>query len=201
MAGSEPQRPSGDETVSDARQRRHTDRPLGVRLRALVRENWYRDVWLLVITVLVALALSSATDTADHAKRTAQVAAQAAREAEAATRAIQAQRVATVRANCEAQNARHDGTVKQLGKLFTRRRAPGAAVRVPGVPPALVRAVQAVQAIQARASRAPTILLIDALQPHQDCAAAVARATSGPPAVLTLPPILPPTVGQSRQHR
>lgn len=76
------------------------------------------------------------------------------------TAEIQSQRERNIRESCEAQNRRHDGTIGVLDRLIAQR--------AKSASPAEVR--------QMRSSRAYTVLLIDALAPHQDCADVVARS-------------------------
>lgn len=87
-----------------------------------IRENWYRDVWLLIISGVVALALIKALNTADRAKTLVQD--------------IQSQRVEAIRNNCRDQNTRHLNTLHELDVLDARlppsRRAEARAGR-PGV--------------------------------------------------------------------
>lgn len=68
---------------------------------------------------------------------------------------IQTQRVQLTRATCNAQNKKHDDAVKILDRLIAQT----------------PRGKHA----QAQANRAATILFINALASHQDCAAAVKR--------------------------
>lgn len=137
--------------VADNR-RRSSDRGW----RRLVRENWYRDVWLLAITI-VALAGTI-------------VAVNGANEARDATREIQAQRIETIWSSCRQQNARHDGTIRELNVLLR----------------ASMRTADPARRQQLSASRASTVLLINQLAPKQDCAMIVKRATQTP---VSLPPI------------
>jgi hypothetical protein len=58
--------------VADHR-RRVTDRGW----RRLIRENWYRDVWMLIITGLVALALWNQSDTTREVRSNQQANTQA----------------------------------------------------------------------------------------------------------------------------
>lgn len=152
--------------------RRRQDRRLRDRLRIRMRENWYRDVWLLAISGLVLLALSSSSDTSVKAQR----AAEAARRL-AVT--IQHQRIENVRATCVAQDARHDATIRALDHLYGRRRL---RLVLPGVPPVISRALGELLALQQRSSRAPTIFLINAVVPRQDCSRVVDRALGIRPA-------------------
>ena len=75
------------------------------------------------------------------------------------TREIQAERARSVRDGCEAQNQRHDGTIKTLNRLIDK---------LPSGP-------QRERAIHNRDS---TVVLIEALVPKRDCEAQV-RATVG----------------------
>lgn len=55
--------PLGGERRTYAPQgRRSEDRPPKHRRIAILRENWYRDVWLIIISGLVLLALARASD-------------------------------------------------------------------------------------------------------------------------------------------
>lgn len=140
----------------------------GARLRRptriRVRENWYRDVWLLIITGVVALAVSQAQEGSRQAARAGRQAKQAAVE-------IQAQRVETIRTSCKAQNLRHVRTVRELLQIA-----------------AIIERKQPSKAREVRSSIGYNILLIDQLAPLQDCAAVVRAATSAPPRA-SLPPI------------
>jgi hypothetical protein len=66
---------------------------------------------------------------------------------------IQTQRRSLLRSNCEAQNKRHDNTIKELGVLVA----------------------QAPDLKAAKAAQPGTIALIDALAPTQDCTTYVKR--------------------------
>lgn len=50
---------------ADTPQRRASDQPWRRRLKILVRENWYRDVWLTVITVLLIFAVQGQNNVLD----------------------------------------------------------------------------------------------------------------------------------------
>jgi hypothetical protein len=71
-----------------AKQRSQTD----YGRRRVVRDNWYRDVWLVVITGLVLVALARGQDTTDHtaalANRTAALAEQVARYQQSNTQSL-----------------------------------------------------------------------------------------------------------------
>lgn len=71
--------------------------------RRFVRDNWYRDVWLLVVSAVVLVAIIKALGAANDAKDN--------------VAAIQDSRVALTRDTCEQQNSRHDNTIKRLNKL------------------------------------------------------------------------------------
>jgi hypothetical protein len=68
------------------------------------RENWYRDLWLFVISIVVAIAIIKAVSTSNKASDLAQ--------------AIQRQRVSQARDNCLDENARHKNTVDTLDGLI-----------------------------------------------------------------------------------
>lgn len=69
------------------------------------------------------------------------------------TSQIQAERARNVRSACEAQNARHDNTIRQVDRLIAE------------APPS--------RRARAGAGRAGTVLIIDALAPRRDCDALV----------------------------
>lgn len=73
---------------------------------------------------------------------------------------IQAERRNAYLVSCQDQNARHDATVNSLGVLISQIRDP-------------------VRRRRAEASKVGTILLINALAPHQDCKARVKMFVSG----------------------
>ena len=60
--------------------------------RMVVRENWYRDLWLLVVTVLLFFALAG----------------------------VQDQRREAIRVQCEDQNQRHDFALLVTNRLLAR---------------------------------------------------------------------------------
>lgn len=76
-------------------------------------------------------------------------------------REVQSQRVEAIRSNCEAQNRRHDETIVTLDRLVAS---------LPDGP----------RKERAKAGRKGTVLLIEALQPRQDCVALVRRAAPTP---------------------
>lgn len=86
----------------------------------------------------------------------------AANQAAGLAVAVQAQRLDNIRGTCERDNQRHDRTIKALDKILLR--AEGA------------RGLTRGHRIEIRASRVSTILLINALAPHQNCALVTARA-------------------------
>lgn len=75
-----------------------------------------------------------------------------------AVRDIQQSRIEITREACEEQNRRHDRTIRRLNRLIVeaKRRDPARAAEI------------------TRSSKG-SILLIDALQPHQDCAALIEK--------------------------
>lgn len=170
--------------------RRIGDAPVRVRVRRVWRD-YRHDVWLLVLSIVILITVSTAVSgskTANQASRHARAAAsQASAVAQSAAQLaaeIQQQRVDSVSDNCNAQNKRHDGTIAALD-------------RIPPFGPQ-TRAARA----QAARGRAEAVLLINALQPHQDCTLVVDAALGlAPPPVVAIPPILPPGSGVSRQHR
>jgi hypothetical protein len=110
---------------------------------------------LLATIVIMVLVGVSALDSSTHAV------AQSVR-AQQLAQAITDERKQTLLAYCRAQNARHDATVHEINVLIARR----------------VRHLGAAQRAEVRASRASTLLLINALVPHQDCRNVVATQTS-----------------------
>lgn len=117
--------------------------------RILIRENAYRDAWLVLLSVILIWASFASV--------------QAAQKAEQATRDIQSERRdATLRA-CQDQNDRHDATFAQLDKLSTRDNA---------------QAQTPEQKLRARQTIAGTKALIEAIAPKRDCAKVV-EATVG----------------------
>lgn len=73
--------------------RRKTDRGW----RFLFRDNWYRDLWLLVITGFVYLAITNSQHAVDQ---------------------IQQERAHNVLVSCEANNQRYDNTIRTLDALI-----------------------------------------------------------------------------------
>lgn len=148
---------------------RETDLPKDIRrarrrarLRVVVRDNWYRDLWLFVISGLVVLALANAQDASDR---------------------IQGQRKASVLGNCNAQNSRHDSTVAALTAEENEAK-PGGPQQIAGlfeavgvhVSPASLKKLAVFERQQAVASIASTESLIDALAPKQICSVVLAIA-------------------------
>lgn len=74
---------------------------------------------------------------------------------------IQAERAASTLKSCAEQNKRHDDTIRAIDDLIARSQ-PLSADRRP----------------QSSPGRANTVLIIDALAPHRDCRALVARNVS-----------------------
>jgi hypothetical protein len=108
-----------------------------------------------VATTVVAIRASNRSAVAS------QHATELARETAALTATVQLQRVNATFAQCTQQNAHKTKAVARLRQLVAvaeGRATPGARAR-------------------AIASEAPTILLIDALQPHRDCPAVVYSTT------------------------
>lgn len=137
-----------DTGTPDIPQRRRTDRGW----RMLVRENAYRDVWLLIITFFVLVAVIKVGGKAD----TASVQAQSAKSVAAA---IQRERARTIRENCEQQNARHNEVFAVVRQLLQR----------PAIPPRKLTAKQKQAQVDA------TFRFVDALVPMKDCAVLVKR--------------------------
>lgn len=147
-------------------------------MNAHVRENWYRDVWLMAITIIVvviaakALAVSS---TAKHASRTAN----------ALSAEIQKERVQSTRNNCLDQNSRHAKTLAELKQIDAEsaKTGPRQLIELLGLVGVRVTRAQA-QALAtfeatAGSSNDEVALLVDRLAPHQNCAVVVAKATGG----------------------
>jgi hypothetical protein len=132
------------------------------RWRVLVRENWYRDVWLLIITGVTLIALINASAESDR---------------------IQAQRVDTIRAVCEAQNARNAATIATLRINARETVTPAALARTQqlfgliGIH-ATLRGLRRFELLSA--SNEQTIHLINALAPRQNCQSVVRLATTLP---------------------
>lgn len=121
-------------------------------------ERWYRDVWLLAITVILYLVVTGQQaqndDTAALAERTARL-----------TRTIQAQRANSIVTNCRETNRRHDNTIRKLDDLLA------------DIPPGPERD-------RAKANRAGTVLLIDALVPKMNCRERVTEALTPAPQLV-----------------
>lgn len=117
--------------------------------RILIRENAYRDAWLVLLSIILVWASFASVD--------------ASRKAEEATQGIQIERRdATLRA-CQDQNDRHDATFAQLDKLSARD---------------LEQAQTPEQKLRAQQTIAGTKALVDALAPKRNCADVV-EATVG----------------------
>jgi hypothetical protein len=117
--------------------------------KVLIRENAYRDVWLVIVTVVLGWAVFAAYD--------------AAHSADSATRAIQRERVSATRRVCEDQNLRNKATIDTLNKLGERDNAEAT------TPQAKLRAQQTI---------AGTKALVNALAPVRNCPEVV-KATVG----------------------
>lgn len=140
--------------------------------RINVRENWYRDVWLLLITgVTVLLAI---------------IAVNAANNAQQAVKDVQAQRVESILTSCNQQNARHDHTIRQLDLVLAKAE----------------RVATPARRLQLRQSRAATVLLINQLAPKLDCQQVVLMATRTPPETSVPPihGKFPPLLTKPRRH-
>jgi hypothetical protein len=70
------------------------------------RENWYRDLWLFLISIVVAIAIIKALGTSNKANELAH--------------AIQEQRVTQAHDNCLDENTRHRNTVATLDGVIAR---------------------------------------------------------------------------------
>lgn len=138
--------------TSDHPRRRSTDRGW----RRVARENWYRDVWLLIITIVVWISINN----------------------------IQANRRESVRLSCEQTNEIHDNVLIQIDRqsikalgfkpsthpptthravvLRTYDRELAAALHTP-------KAKRSPRYKQILASQGSTRVVIDALAPHRDC--------------------------------
>lgn len=92
--------------------------------------------------------------------QTARLAADLAKVAADLARQIQAQRIESIRRNCREQNKRHDRTIAALDLLISKA-PPGRRAR-------------------AKQGRKSTVFLLNAIVPHQNCRALVARSTSTP---------------------
>jgi hypothetical protein len=114
--------------------------------RILIRENAYRDAWLVVLSIILIWASFASVD--------------ASNKAEKATQGIQTERRdATYRA-CQDQNDRHDATFAALDKLGARDATQAK------TPQEKLRAQQTIDGTKA---------LVDALAPKRDCVAVVDR--------------------------
>jgi hypothetical protein len=68
----------------------------GRRRLRLIRENWYRDLWLVVLTIIMLVALGAALNAIDS---------------------IQEERAAAIRRACDEQNARNATALRYLRGL------------------------------------------------------------------------------------
>lgn len=144
MTERHPHRRTSDKPNRSYTHRRSGDSRLGF---ISVRENWYRDVWLVIITLTVGyLAAISATQST---------------KARNLARAIQHERVASIRDSCVEQNQRHDGTISELYRLAAR-----------------IERTHPDKSAEVRQGIQQNILLIDQLAPRQNCTVAVRRATT-----------------------
>ena len=120
--------------------------------RVLIRENAYRDVWLILISFVLMWAAFASWD--------------ATQQANDATSAIQQQRIDATRRNCLDQNLRHDTTLVTLDGLIDT---------------ATSRAQSKEEKKRVLASVAGTKALIEALAPKRDCDKVVAATVQQPP--------------------
>lgn len=88
-----------------AHNKRSTDTPVRTRLKRLLRENWYRDIWLILISLLLVLSLLSDRGRTD--------------KIEATQSAITDSRVENVRNLCERINRNTDGVNTALDFIST----------------------------------------------------------------------------------
>jgi hypothetical protein len=115
-----------------------------------------------VVTVLfVAPTVLDTSNRTDETARLSQENAARTREVAALARAIQDQRKDAIRSNCQAQNRRHRDTIRALDVLIAR---------LPSGP----------RRARAKANRRGTVFLLNAIVPHQDCSALVAKAAPTP---------------------
>lgn len=126
----------------------------------LAKHNGKRPTALLVVAVIAAQGVVAVTviDTLGSNRDHADTAQRNADQARQLTRQIQRERQRFIRESCEAQNERHDNTIRTLNGLVEK--ATGARRR---------RLIQ---------SRPGTVLLIKALSPKRDCDAVASRAVS-----------------------
>lgn len=117
-------------------------------------ERWYRDLWLLAITVIVLLSLNAQGDQNADTKRVATQTRQVTKQTAKLTTLIQEQRADSIRASCEDQNGRHRRTVRALDQIIDQQ---------PAGP----------NKDRAKAQRPYTVLLINALAPVRPCGALV----------------------------
>lgn len=111
---------------------------------------------LFILAFFTVLALNAAHSQVDQTRATAIVSKRTADRLAAVVDEIQQQRRTNIRTNCEDQNRRHDKTIERLRDLGTQRHVPAERL-------------------------APTIRLIDALAPHQDCDRLVRQQTGANP--------------------
>lgn len=122
-------------------------------LKNHVRDNWYRDVWLFLLSILVlgsiAFAYTLNKDRIADNRKLIETQAKLSRSREAAiTKAMRN----VIILSCIQQNANHENTVQQIRELSKRAQK--------GLPPAARH--------QARLRTQQTLRLIDALAPYFD---------------------------------
>ena len=109
------------------------------------RENWYRDLWLLLITIVCAISVWKALSVASTARHLS-------KQSTVLSQEIQRQRISTLLSECQAQNSRNRNTINYLDHLGANviKKHPS-------------------QAHTVHIQLGQDDLLIDALAPHQNC--------------------------------
>lgn len=149
----------------DVPRRRSTD-----ALHINIAENWYRDVWLLLISIVVGIAVWKALTASNNANHLAHV--------------IQRQRVDSIRSQCETQNQHASNAIarlknvngqsaKQEGEIFIK------IFQIAGVSVPKTNEAKLITFLGkfAKSNTHGTVLLIDAIQPPQNCTLLVKKAT------------------------
>lgn len=132
------------------------------RFHIWARENWYRDVWMFVLSIIVVITVLNSANASNQAKDTAIK--------------VQQDRSATILRTCREQNARHQGTVAKLTKLENTSTKSGVDQLVHlfsaagiNITSTQKKALAAFEIAQIPQSIKQTKQLINQLQPLQDC--------------------------------